>query len=75
MIGWIDANPKKRKTRQGIKRFIASWLSKEQDKGRGGSGSRPNGYVSKTAQMLESSYAMYAEWAQEMEEARRNDVS
>ena len=33
MVGWIEANPKKRKTRTGIKRFINSWLSKAQDKG------------------------------------------
>lgn len=33
MEGWIEANPQKRKTKTGIKRFINSWLSKEQDKG------------------------------------------
>lgn len=33
MKGWLDANPTKRKTRRGIKRFINSWLSREQDKG------------------------------------------
>jgi hypothetical protein len=33
MDGWFDGHPTKRKTRQGIRRFINSWLSKEQDKG------------------------------------------
>lgn len=33
MKGWLDANPAKRKTSRGIKRFINSWLSREQDKG------------------------------------------
>lgn len=33
MAGWCDANPSKRKTRVGIKRFITSWLAKEQDRG------------------------------------------
>lgn len=33
MAGWIEANPQKRKTRTGIKKFINSWLSKAQDKG------------------------------------------
>jgi hypothetical protein len=33
MAGWCDSNPTKRKTRGGIKRFITSWLSREQDKG------------------------------------------
>ena len=31
MKGWCDANPTRRKTKNGIKRFINSWLSKEQD--------------------------------------------
>ncbi len=33
MKGWCMDNPKKRKTRNGIKRFVGSWLSKTQDKG------------------------------------------
>lgn len=33
MVGWCDANPRKRKTKSGIERFITSWLAKEQDKG------------------------------------------
>ncbi len=28
MVGWCDGNPAKRKTKGGVKRFIASWLSK-----------------------------------------------
>lgn len=31
MRGWLDVNPKKRKTSSGIKRFINGWLSREQD--------------------------------------------
>lgn len=33
MAGWADANPTKRKTKKGIKRFINSWLARSQDKG------------------------------------------
>lgn len=33
MKGWLNSNPAKRKTRRGIRRFINSWLSNEQDKG------------------------------------------
>lgn len=33
MAGWCDANPTKRKTRGGIKRFITAWLAREQNKG------------------------------------------
>lgn len=33
MVGWLDANPNRRKTKNGIKRFINNWLSKEQDRG------------------------------------------
>ena len=31
MHGWLLGNPKKRKTKHGIGRFIQSWLAKEQD--------------------------------------------
>lgn len=33
MISWLNANPKRKKTRRGIDRFITAWLSKEQDRG------------------------------------------
>ena len=33
MRAWSISNPKKKKTRNGVMRFINSWLSKEQDKG------------------------------------------
>lgn len=32
MRGWLDSNPTRKKTRRGIKRFINSWLAKEQDR-------------------------------------------
>ena len=32
MRGWLDANPRNRKTPRGIKRFITGWISREQDK-------------------------------------------
>lgn len=31
---WLEANPKKRKTRSGVVRFITSWLGRSQDSGR-----------------------------------------
>ncbi len=42
MVGWCDSNPRKRKTRAGIERFITSWLAKEQDKG--GNQKQPAGW-------------------------------
>jgi len=33
MESWLDANPTKRKTKVGIKRFCNSWLARAQDKG------------------------------------------
>jgi hypothetical protein len=33
MESWCDANPTKRKTKSGIKRFINLWLSKAQNQG------------------------------------------
>lgn len=32
MQAWLAANPKRRKTKKGIMRFIVNWLMKEQDK-------------------------------------------
>ncbi|WP_206458670.1 hypothetical protein [Anaerovorax sp. IOR16] len=36
MVGWLEANPKRRKTSSGILRFITNWLAGEQDKGNKG---------------------------------------
>jgi hypothetical protein len=33
MLGWLNANPTKRKTKHGILRFVNNWLAKQQDKG------------------------------------------
>jgi hypothetical protein len=33
MESWLDANPTRRKTSKGIKRFINSWLTRAQDRG------------------------------------------
>lgn len=70
MVGWLDSNPTKRKTRRGVSRFINNWLSNAQDKG----GSRNNNvqYQSQTAQMLKQSYDMIDNWStkKEMEEHR-----
>jgi len=33
MVAWLDANPRRRKTVNGIRRFIVSWLSREQNRG------------------------------------------
>ncbi len=33
MIAWLEANPKRKKTRQGIEKFIVSWIGRSQDRG------------------------------------------
>ena len=33
MRGWLESNPAKRKTRNGVARFVTGWLSREQDRG------------------------------------------
>lgn len=53
MAGWCDANPTKRKTRGGIKRFITAWLAREQDKGGKAPQNKPFGYGDVFAEMLE----------------------
>lgn len=32
MVGWLDANKERRKTRKGVLRFVVNWLSGQQDK-------------------------------------------
>ena len=53
MAGWCDANPTKRKTRSGIKRFITTWLAKEQDRGGKAPQNKPFVYGDVFAEMLE----------------------
>ena len=49
MARWLEANPKNKKTRQGIKRFINSWLGRAQDSARTSKASKPVKQVSATA--------------------------
>src|SRR5699024_5190723 len=56
MRAWLDANPQRRKTAKGIKRFITGWLEREQNRSRQGEGVET--YQNKTAVMLEDSYQM-----------------
>lgn len=53
MAGWCDANPTKRKTRGGVKRFITAWLAREQDKGGKAPQNKPFVYGDIFAEMLE----------------------
>lgn len=45
MLGWLEANPSRRKTRTGIKWFITKWLNKVQDRGGVGYGFNPSDNV------------------------------
>ncbi len=54
LIGWNQANPKKRKTKNGIKRHINSWLARAQDNG-------GNGYVASNRQPAVTPSAAVAE--------------
>lgn len=42
MRGWLDSNPKKRKTANGIKRFITTWLQRCQDSPKSWGGNQPS---------------------------------
>lgn len=48
MRGWCLSNPKNRKTKSGILRFINSWLAKEQNNTKG-NGHAKQGYLDKLA--------------------------
>ena len=41
MRAWCQANPKLRKTKNGVRRFIVSWLARQQDKGHPGMAVKP----------------------------------
>ena len=57
MRGWCEANPKNRKTKNGIKRFINAWLAKEQDRGGSrGSQSKPSSGVDRLAEMYREEF-------------------
>lgn len=45
MLGWLEANPSRRKKRTGIKGFITKWLNKVQDRGGVGYGFNPSDNV------------------------------
>lgn len=66
MIGWLKANPTRRKTKSGINRFINNWLAREQDRGQT---QRPQ-----RREPHEQSSNPFLEIARE-EEARRNGQS
>ena len=58
MVGWCDNNPRKRKTKSGIQRFINNWLAGEQDKGgryRGGNAPHAGGSGNIFADIMEGS--------------------
>jgi hypothetical protein len=63
MQAWCDANPSRRKTSRGVKRFVAGWLEREQNKG--GSYSRST-TIAKQAEQKQKTFAEL------VEEAERN---
>ena len=55
MRGWLWANPKNRKTKAGIMRFVNSWLSREQNSARPAKAvnQKPGGYTSSLDRLAE----------------------
>ncbi len=43
IVGWCEANPKQRKTRNGAMRFLNAWMAREQNKGGKGYQNRAGG--------------------------------
>ena len=69
MRGWLMANPKNRKTKSGIMRFVTAWLSREQNSARPGGVQQKPAYSKPTkAQELDEFYGMAANWAANREE-------
>lgn len=65
MRGWLLANPKNRKTKTGIMRFVNSWLSREQNQAR--PQNRQQFQKPTKAQELDDFYGMAADWASSRE--------
>ena len=64
MRGWLLANPRNRKTKTGIMRFVNAWLSREQNRARPSGGSQQPARQKQTkAQELEEFYGMAEEWS------------
>jgi hypothetical protein len=53
MRGWLLANPKNRKTKAGVMRFVNSWLSREQNSARPAANQKPGGYTSGVDRLAE----------------------
>lgn len=56
MVGWLESDPKRKKTTSGMSRFITNWLSKDQNRGsqkqNGGSLGRPYSAAQELAESL-----------------------
>lgn len=61
MRAWLLSNPKNRKTRSGISRFVNGWLAKDQNSSRPAANQKPQKYTK--ADELSDYYAMVAKWA------------
>ena len=53
MRGWLLANPKNRKTKAGVMRFVNSWLSREQNSARPAANQKQGGYTSGVDRLAE----------------------
>ena len=53
MRGWLLANPKNRKTKAGIMRFVNSWLSREQNSARPSANQKQGSYTSGVDRLAE----------------------
>ncbi len=62
MQAWCEGNKTKQKTIRGIKRFITSWLMKEQDKGGNKGGGNRNGSNSSQSDTRSTQEDKYADW-------------
>lgn len=65
MRGWLLANPKNRKTKAGIMRFVNSWLSREQNQAR--PQNRQQFQEGTKAKELDKFYGMAADWVSSRE--------
>ncbi len=77
MKGWCQDNPRKRKTKKGIRRFVGGWLSREQNRGgmsgysRGNSGGNVQGEVTRKDKENSNKINNFPQRSYDMEQMER----
>lgn len=70
IVGWCDANPSRRKTRSGAKRFLNNWLSRAQNQAKPSAGTKKSG--SAYIDAIHNRMDVVDEWYRKRQEANND---